>query len=227
MFVKTFDHLEFPADRYQVAERVETDTMRLYRTPRGDLYPSVTTVLGSQPKPELEAWRLAVGEEEARRVSEHAAKRGTLLHDMAELYINNQLVIAKANPMILQDFLPIKKVLDERVNNIFHTELRLYSDGIKSAGTCDLVADYEGVQSLVDFKTSRRVKYESDIEDYFMQESAYCVMIFERFGIVIKDIVTIMMVDGDSKASVFKKKSVDYIDRYMQVRESFRLQHGI
>ena len=227
MFVKKFDHLDFPADRYVRAERVETDSMRLYRTPAGNLYPSVTTILGCQPKPELEAWVKAVGEEEAKFVSSRAAHRGTHLHNMAEDYLNNRFDPKKANPIVLQDFLPIKKVLDEHVNNVFHTELQMWSDRLRCAGTCDLIAEYDNVLVLGDFKTSRRVKYDSDILDYFMQEAAYCVMAFERFGIVLKDIVTIMMVDGDPRPLVFKKKAVDYLDRFLEVRERFTQLHGI
>lgn len=226
MFVKKFDRLYFPADRFTQAERVEKNSMRFYRTPEGSLYPSVTSILGCQPKPELYAWVKAVGEEEAKLVSSQAARRGTALHNMAEDYLNNRFDPKKANPIVLQDFLPIKKVLDEHVNNVFSTELQMWSDSLRCAGTCDLIAEYDGVLTLIDFKTSKRVKYDSDILDYFMQEAAYCVMAFERFGVVLKDIVTIMMVDGDPRPLVFKKKAVDYLDRFLEVRELFTKIHG-
>lgn len=227
MFVKTFDHLDFPSDRFIGAERVETEKMRMYRTPEGNLYPSVTSILGCQPKPELEAWVKAVGEKEAAFVSSRAAHRGSHLHNMAEDYLNNRFDPKKVNPIVLQDFLPIKKVLDEHVNNVFHTELQMWSDSLRAAGTADLIAEYDGILSLIDFKTSRRLKYDSDILDYYMQESAYCVMAFERFGIVLKDIITIMMVDGDPRPLVFKKKAVDYLDKFIEVRKLFTKLHGV
>ena len=42
-----------------------TDGMRFYEVD-GKAYPSITTVLGVQPKPGLDAWRRNVGEEAAK-----------------------------------------------------------------------------------------------------------------------------------------------------------------
>lgn len=223
--LKRFNHI--PLDDFGVAERVETDTMRLYRTPQGNLYPSVTTVLSIMDKTELVAWQQAVGLEEADRVAKRASLRGTLLHDMAESYLNNTFEVKGSNPMILNDFLPIKKILDERVDNIRATEKQMWSDKLKSAGTMDLFAEYEGELSILDFKTSRRIKYEDEILGYFIQESAYTAMVAERVGIWVPNIVTIMMVDGDQNALVFKKKSIDYIDKYIKLRREYELKNGI
>ena len=225
--MKSFSRRTFPLEMVRKVERVENETMRLYRTPSGIMYPSVTTVLSSQEKPELDSWRKAVGEEEAKKVGEHASWRGTLLHDVAESYMNNSLDPKKVNPFILQDFLPIKKVLDEYVDNVFTTELQMYSDRIKSAGTTDLVADYKGSIALLDFKTSRRIKYREDIGDYFMQLAAYCCMIYETFNIWIDDIVIIMMKDGDPIASVFEEKSIDHLENFLKVRKHFEAEYGI
>ena len=49
-------------------EQINTPTGRFYKTPEGNLYPSVTTVLGSIPSPELDAWILAVGKVEASKM---------------------------------------------------------------------------------------------------------------------------------------------------------------
>ena len=59
-------------------------------TPTGEMYPSVTTVLGSRDKSWLYEWRKKVGEEEANRISQRAANRGTRLHKICEDYICNK-----------------------------------------------------------------------------------------------------------------------------------------
>lgn len=199
----------------------------MYRTPDGNSYPSVTTVLSILPKKELEEWKARVGEEEAERVSKRATNRGTLIHQCAEDYLNNRLDLDTLNPMVLNDFLPIKKFLDEHIDDVISTEIPLYSDKLKAAGTGDLFASYDGKRSYIDFKTSTRLKYESEIEGYFTQESVYCCMIYEMYGIVVPNIVTVMAVDGSSMVDVFVKKTMDYLERFISIRMEFRKRYGI
>ena len=50
---------------------------RVYTTPNGRKYPSITTVLSLLTEDAIQAWRNRVGEEEANRVGGRAAARGT------------------------------------------------------------------------------------------------------------------------------------------------------
>ena len=61
-FVK-LDESKFPTTK---GKRI--DGMRFYEVD-GKAYPSITTVLGAQPKPGLDQWRKNVGEETAKRES--------------------------------------------------------------------------------------------------------------------------------------------------------------
>ena len=63
--------------------------IRLYETPEGNLYPSITTVLSIKNKKGLTEWRKKVGEDVAKYVSGKAAARGTKVHHMCEDYLNN------------------------------------------------------------------------------------------------------------------------------------------
>ena len=71
----------------QSLERIDTPDGRFYKTPSGFLYPSVTTILATIPNPELEQWKIAVGEEVVKKVSSAAAHRGTLLHSCCEDFL--------------------------------------------------------------------------------------------------------------------------------------------
>jgi len=218
---KSFTHLSFPEDKYVPIERIDSELHRLYRVPGGDAFPSVTSVLSMLSDTHISEWRARVGEEEANLVSQRASLRGTAVHELCEDYLNNRLNSVDVNPFILVDFIPIKNVLDISVDNIFHTEIQMFSRRLKSAGTADLIAEFDGVQSIVDFKTSARDKYETDIESYFMQGAAYAFMAYEMFGITLEDIVVIIMRDGDPIAKVFKKKSRDYIGKFLEIRKEF------
>ncbi|MDQ9431506.1 hypothetical protein RF097_10635, partial [Serratia marcescens] len=71
-------------------------------------------------------WKARVGEEEASKVSTQAARRGTAVHNIAERYVLNQNDIFKGEmPFNVGSFQPIKKILDEHVNNVLGVEIPL------------------------------------------------------------------------------------------------------
>jgi genome maintenance exonuclease 1 len=106
-------------------------------------------------------------------------------------------------------FLSIKPELN-RINNIHYQEQALWSTQLNMAGRVDCIAEFDGVLSVIDFKTSKKVKSHEDIEDYFWQTSAYALMYEELIGEPIHDLVIIMAV-ADSSPIVFKQKTEDHI----------------
>lgn len=212
----TFTHLE----EKQIAEleTINEDNRRLYVTPEGTKYPSVTTVLGWSKQKSIQEWRKRVGEEAANKISRKASTRGTKFHYQVEDYLNNKEVSFET-PYQKELFTSVQDYLN-RINNIHLQEKTLYSDFLKTAGRVDCIAEYEGRLSVIDFKTSSKPKEEKYITDYFMQGSAYAVMYEERTGIPIDTIVIIMAVDG-YEPQLFKVKRDDYIDGYREVRKKY------
>ena len=190
-------------------EDLECDTGasgRTYVTPSGKKYPSITTVLSIRSKGFIQEWRARVGEEEANRIARHACTRGTALHNLAEQYIDGAEVDESVlMPHVKFGFNVLKPVLDQSLGRIYLQEKPLYSDHLGVAGRVDLVAEFDGKLSIVDFKTSKRRKDRDDIQSYFAQECAYSIMYEERTGIPITQLVTIMIVDNDPVPLVFKE----------------------
>jgi genome maintenance exonuclease 1 len=208
-----------------VITRQTTETGRKYYTPEGNAYPSITTVLSVMDKSGLLEWRKRVGEEEANRISVQAATRGTAVHKLAEDYLNNEPDWQKGHmPSNLFSFTQIKKILDERVNNVWFQESFLYSDHLKCAGQVDCIAEFDGELSIIDFKTSRKPKNAEWITNYFIQASFYAAAFFERTGIPIRQGVIVIMVDGD-EPQVFKINTYDYLPEFLKVRKKYKLLH--
>jgi genome maintenance exonuclease 1 len=199
--------------------RVDSPEGRRYTTPEGKSYPSVTAVSGLHGKQAILEWRKRVGEEEANRVSARASRRGTSIHSLCEDYLRNKEV--SPDMFDLEAFSSIKHELN-KINNIHCLETQLYSDFLKVAGTVDCVAEYDGRISVIDFKTSARLKSRDDIHSYFMQTAAYAVMFEERTSIPVSRLVILMSVDGQKNASVFIEKRDDWIDRFIKLREEYR-----
>ncbi len=180
---------------------------RIYITPEGNHYPSITTVLGSFVKEGIEKWKAAVGAHEANRVLHHAGTRGTALHLIAEKYLNNEQDIFAPNtmPHVKALWYSIKPLIDENVGKVVLQEAPLYSDIFGIAGRVDCIAEYEGILSVIDFKTSRQRKTKDYISNYFMQAAFYAAAFYERTNIPITQSVILMAVDDDPKPIVFKE----------------------
>jgi len=211
-------------------EELEADTTengRFYTTPSGEILPSITTVLSVQNKSGLDAWRKRVGEEEANRVMNQAALRGTAVHQLAEDYVNNESDWKKgAMPANLFTFNTIKPLLDKRLNNVWIQEAPLYSERLSVAGRVDCIAEWDGVLSIIDYKTSKRPKKREYVESYFIQEAAYAAMFLERTGVPIKQIVTVIAVD-DNEPQVYIEKAIDHLPKFIELRKKFKEERGI
>ena len=213
--MKVFTHTKSPEGLPDSLETIKLEGKRHYITPEGNVYPSMTTVLSryKEDSESLQKWRERVGEDQAKFITNRACDYGTEFHTMIEDYLNNKPV---------QTSVPIAKIMFaaaqnnlDRIDNIMAQEVQLYSDAMKIAGRTDCIAEYDGVLSLIDFKSARKEKDEKTIESYFVQCACYSLMFEERTGVKLKDIV-VLMSTYDGYSNVFKKKRKDY---YPQLKE--------
>jgi len=193
---------------------LETGT-RYYVTPEGQKYPSVTTVLSEEKKKALKRWRERVGDKEADRIKNFAAKRGTTFHSLCEEFLDNKVPLDTIGGMFDQF-----KPLLTRISDIRCMEQHLYSDKLRVAGQVDCIGQFDNVLSIIDFKTSSKLKKREYIWDYFMQASAYSYMFEERTGIAISDI-TVLISCETGECQVFQDKRESWIDGFINLREKY------
>jgi hypothetical protein len=210
-----------PRDLQDLKSQTFPDGKRYYTTPDGIKLPSVTTVIGAKGKEAILKWRQRVGEEEANRVSKLSTSRGTNLHTICENYLNNDpKYLLKVMPDALEMFKTIKPYLN-RINNIHYQEQALWSVGIGMAGRVDCIAEFDGKLSVIDFKTSKRIKTKKDIDSYFAQCVAYAMMYEELVGEPIDQIVIIMAVENE-KPLLFIEKTEDHINTLLEYIKFYR-----
>lgn len=185
---------------------------RYYVTPEGNKYPSVTTVLSEYKKKELKKWRDRVGNKEADRIKNFAAKRGTTFHTLCENYLTGKPYQDNIGGMF-DKFIPILN----RVKNIKCLEQHLYSDELKVAGQVDCIAEFDRCISVIDFKTSSKPKNEKHIWDYFMQASAYSYMFEDRTGLPVED-VTILISCETGENQIFFAHRDEWIEGFRKFR---------
>ena len=227
--MKLFKHIG-DLNPIDLVSQTDKDTgKRVYVTPSGNKYPSVTTVIGSNKK-KMQAimrWRKRVGEKEANRVSAQATGRGTKYHSIVEDYFNNELDLKKfrSAPLPVLMFQHSRSTLD-RINNIYFQEVALYSDRLELAGRVDCIAEFDGVLSIIDFKTSAKEKTDERLYDYFVQETAYACMLLEQYNIRVEQLVTIVACeDGDTQV-VIRPVKKQYLDSLLQYIDEYKVAHG-
>ena len=187
------------------------------------IYPSITSVLSIRQKEGLIKWRKSVGEEVANHVMIQAANRGTAVHNMVEDYLNN--VDLEQVDKYKKQFLPrmmfnVLKPELSKINNIRLQEAQMFSTDYTVAGRVDCIAEYDGVLSIIDFKTSSKEKNEDWIENYFIQGSAYAEMYKEHFGEEVTQVV-ILITTEEGTTQVFKKNKVDYLPQLKEAVQDF------
>jgi len=182
---------------YDSLDRVDAKDGRRYVTKEGNAYPSITTVLSLVNEEKIAAWRARVGAEEADKIGNRAATRGTQVHSILEKYICNEENYAEGFlPYVVQSLENLRPLLDKHITKVYGTEIPLYSDHLRLAGTCDAIVEWDGKPTIIDFKTSRRPKNKKDISSYFMQLAAYAVMWEERTGMPVNLTRIVMDVDN-------------------------------
>jgi hypothetical protein len=195
--------------------------------------PSVTTILSAtqseDKKQSLDAWRQRVGYEQAQRITTQAASRGTEMHYVLENYLNGigylNLSTDGATARIMAH-----KIIDnlEPLKLIYGSEVNLaYED--KWAGSTDLVGQFKGKETIIDFKQSNKLKKEEWIEDYFYQIAAYSLAHKKNYGPIEQGLIAMCTKDGqyqqflmdEKKLSEYESKWFDRVQKYhtMSVNE--------
>jgi len=211
--LKNFIYHEFP-----VLQRIDSPEGRVYQTPSGDKYPSVTQVTGLLNRQFIAEWRKRVGEEEANRVSAKASSRGTRIHTLCEDFLLGKPL--QPDMFDVELWNSLKPVVD-KIDNIHALESKLYSDKLQLAGTVDCIGEFDGLLSIIDFKTSKNPKDINNIDHYFLQATAYSVMFEELTGIKVPDLTIIIGVD-DAKPQIFQQKRKGFINQLVDIRQQYK-----
>lgn len=197
------------------AKQVNEKGFRFYRTPEGSTPPSITTILNKTMPDEkrvgLENWKKDEGDA-SYHITELAKIYGTKTHQVIEKILDNKIPTITSK-MVQFHYDNLSKYL-KNINNIAGIELVLYSKSLNVAGTADCIAEYDGILSIIDYKTKRSPQKEEWLEDYFIQTTAYSIMFEELTGIKVPQIV-ILVSDEMGGSNVFVKKPDDYREKLL------------
>ena len=199
---------------YPELKRINNDLGRFYIDPLNNHVPSVTTVLNniSDKKTSLDQWRNRVGDVEEDRVMKEATDIGSMVHLSLENYLNDidDNIFTDDSLGNMAKKMSEKLISDALINisNVYGLEVHLVLDKLY-AGTADCVGVIDGKDTIIDFKTSKRIKKKEWIDDYFLQGCAYANAHNVMFDTNISQ-VAILMVDRDLMYKKFIIKGAEF-----------------
>ena len=154
---------------------------------KDEYFPSVTHILSYFPKGKFfEDWLKDVGHN-ADFIARKAADEGTQVHTLAEKYLEGEEIFwmddrgnAKYSLKVWQMFLKFVEFWTTVKPKLIHSEIHLFSEEFKIAGTCDLVVEINNQTWILDIKTSNSIHTSFDL-----QTSAYAKCYEERKGVKV------------------------------------------
>jgi hypothetical protein len=206
------------------SKRVSVLDNRFY-TRFDEYYPSVTNILQFMPKGKFfETWLKDVGHN-SDIIARKAADEGTQVHDAIERYLlgekiqwldendhsNYSLDVWKLILKFHDFWTTVKPILIE-------SEIHLFSDQYKFAGTCDLVVEIEGERWLLDLKTSNSIHTAMDL-----QLAAYTQAWNETFEEKIDRVGIIWLKSSKRKEGKLQGKGWEIYEPSRSIEDNFKL----
>ena len=145
---------------------------KFYRTSCG-LFPSVTTILqATMPEDQrkrLRNWHERNGSN-SESLRQQAAERGKAIHRLIEARFKGEEI--ECPPELTEFWEEARKILGA-IGEVSAIEKPVCHPQLQYAGTLDLLACWQGVLTLFDFKTSHREKKAQWLSDAKLQIAAY------------------------------------------------------
>ena len=122
--------------------------------------PSVTSILSAADKGEFfHKWLANQGSwDNACKVRDKAAKRGTIVHEISEDLLNGEEIILDAGPEIVKRIMCLEEWYNNYQPEIIAQEIMLAFPGVRFAGRFDILARIDGKTVLIDIKTGGHYK---------------------------------------------------------------------
>jgi len=179
---------------------------RVYNIGGNNPYKSVTTYIKDRNPNKFDEIINQMGIENWNELSYAGTHDGSLFHSYCEQLLENETIqYKKSIHPKLNDYFKttMKGYLKEHINNIVLSEAVLFSHKYKLAGRVDLIAEFDGVLSVIDFKTSNKPKKKEWIGDYELQTELYRRMFKEMYFINITQKVIIMLEKQEGTIQTF------------------------
>jgi genome maintenance exonuclease 1 len=122
-------------------------------------------------------------------------------------------------------FKSIKPILDESIIPIA-LEAPLVSRELKLAGRVDCVGLWENQLAIIDFKTSSKYKEEYMAKPWYLQMTAYAIMVEELTGQEIEVCVALVALEN-AAFQLFITEPSQHVEALYELRQRYRNLYGV
>ena len=126
--------------------------------------------MSAEKQQSLQNWKEQ--ETAAQYITEESAMIGTQTHKLIENHLNGVTQTDDVRLLSVAHFNNLIPFI-QKINDIHGTELRLYSNEMKLAGTSDCIAKYDGELSIIDYKTKRSNQQE-EVDELLQPSFTFC-----------------------------------------------------
>ena len=189
--------------------------------------PSVTTIIKILNKPFIAKWANSLGwkRQSYDKVLEESANKGTFVHEVLNAYIFRQgKKFNLSNPEVM-NFLyeTIDIFKDFEKSNDFKPVWGEKSFSLeKFGGTVDLYCNLNGLDTIIDFKTSKRF-YSS----HFIQLGAY-IQLLEANDYNVDQVGILRIRDGYSELKLLQRDEMEkYIELFNKLTDIFYIVYDL
>ena len=207
--------------KYTIPKVVTSGGMRQYSS-NDELFPSITSILSRMMDSEgLDAWRERVGPDVADHICRSAMNRGNIFHKICEAYLSNDCVCKFGNHLLEFGMFEQARPSLERISDIVGIEMPMISRELVIGGTADIIAKFDGIDSIIDLKSSTKPKQESWCKRFFLQETAYSLMFEEITSKPIEQLVTIIASENGT-VQVLVRNRDDFVQELKQIISDYQ-----
>lgn len=212
-----------------------------------------SVISNTSDKTWLYEWRKKIGSENADKISNRSTARGNLMHYLLEIYtvqsgnkqskLNLTFDIVRESELYKKSSPEVRKLGVGLFYNIYHSglldniqkthfnERRIFNivEDFKTipigySGTVDHAHwDSDGNYKIIDFKTSRKIKQESQITNYKEQLAAYTIALCKKYEERPKQVEIWISVENFNTPQVFVLNHKDIINYYKQFEKRLYL----
>tara|TARA_R110000803_G_scaffold74237_2_gene138293 strand:+ start:2905 stop:3693 length:789 start_codon:yes stop_codon:yes gene_type:complete len=204
-----------------------------YYSRNDEYYPSVTTILQYMPKNRFfETWLKDVGHN-ADIIMRKAGKEGTQVHEAIENYLLGEKIqmindagFSNYSTFVWKMILKFHEFWTTHKPILLETEIHLFSDKYKFAGTCDLIVEIEGERWLLDIKTSKSLhtSHELQLAAYTQAWNELYEEKIDRIGIIwLKS----SKQKEDKKGKKIQGKGWELFEPSRSIEDNFKLFENI
>jgi ATP-dependent exoDNAse (exonuclease V) beta subunit len=194
-----------------------------YETKFDKIYPSISTILSTTSSEEkkngLKNWK--ENEPAHRYITAQAQDIGTQSHQIIENYLSHNLSLEEFDLLPIAHFNNLLPYL-ENISNVTSIEQKMYSDKLRVAGTSDLIAEYNGELSIIDYKTKRKSQIDDYMYEYYLQTTCYAQMFQEATDKKINQVVILVSSEKNTRQE-FIKTCDEYISPLKERIEKYYL----